>query len=178
MRCPVPADIPWIVAARSDREMSRYIPGIPYPYSQSDARTFLEDTDSGWAEGSGAAFVVSHAVGHAEAVRVSCERYPSPLGPVAETLGPCASNSKRYMTRCPAPLLPASLALGTTGPPRSSCISREQLRITRVSPCVAHGLRTRASSIFASCCWRRSLAVDGSSGHLGGTRLQCVGQAG
>jgi hypothetical protein len=73
MRCPVPGDIPWIAAARSDREMSRYIPGIPYPYSQSDARTFLEDTDRGWAEGSGAAFVVSHAVGHAEAVRDALE---------------------------------------------------------------------------------------------------------
>ena len=68
MRCPVPGDIPWIVAARSDRGMSRYIPGIPFPYSQSDARTFLEDTDRGWAEGSGAAFVVSHAVGHAVAL--------------------------------------------------------------------------------------------------------------
>ena len=59
----MPGDIPWIVAACSDREMSRYIPGIPYPYSQSDARTFLEDADRGWAEGSGAAFVVGHAAG-------------------------------------------------------------------------------------------------------------------
>ena len=63
LRRPVPHDIPWIVAACSDREMSRYIPGIPYPYSQSDARTFLEDADRGWAEGSGAAFVVGHAAG-------------------------------------------------------------------------------------------------------------------
>jgi RimJ/RimL family protein N-acetyltransferase len=63
LRRPVSGDIPWIVAACSDREMSRYIPGIPYPYSQSDARTFLEDADRGWAEGSGAAFVVGHAAG-------------------------------------------------------------------------------------------------------------------
>jgi len=56
-----PGDISWITAACSDRELSQYIPGIPYPYSQSDARTFLEDADRGWAEGSGAAFVIAYA---------------------------------------------------------------------------------------------------------------------
>ena len=50
-----------------------------------------------------------------------------------------------------------------------------ELHITRVSPCVARGFKARASFMFAGCCWRRSLAVDGISGALGGTRLQCVG---
>jgi RimJ/RimL family protein N-acetyltransferase len=63
LRRPVPGDVPWIVAACSDRELSRYIPGIPYPYSQSDARAFIEDADCGWAGGSGAAFVIAHAAG-------------------------------------------------------------------------------------------------------------------
>ena len=94
----------------------------------------------------------------------SRERYPPPLGPVAETLGLCASNFKRYVTRCPAPFLPASLTLGTTGPPRSSCRSREELRITRVFSCVARGFKARPSFMFAGCCWWRSLAIDGSSG--------------
>jgi RimJ/RimL family protein N-acetyltransferase len=47
--------------ACSDRELSRYIPGIPYPYSQSDARAFIEHAGQGWAEGTGAAFVIADA---------------------------------------------------------------------------------------------------------------------
>ena len=38
------------------------------------------------------------------------------------------------------------------------------LRITRVFSCVARGFKARAGFMFAGCCWRRSLAVDGSSG--------------
>ena len=63
LRRLVPGDIPWITAACSDRELSQYIPAMPYPYSQSDARTFLEVADRGWAEESGAAFVIAHAAG-------------------------------------------------------------------------------------------------------------------
>jgi RimJ/RimL family protein N-acetyltransferase len=63
LRRLVPGDIPWITAACSDRELSQYIPAMPYPYAQSDARTFLEVADRGWAEGSGAAFVIAHAAG-------------------------------------------------------------------------------------------------------------------
>ena len=40
----------------------------------------------------------------------------------------------------------------------------DDLRITRVSPCVAHGLKARASFMFAGGCWCRSLVVDGRSG--------------
>ena len=38
------------------------------------------------------------------------------------------------------------------------------LRITRVFSSVARGFKARAGFMFAGCCWRRSLAVDGSSG--------------
>jgi hypothetical protein len=40
----------------------------------------------------------------------------------------------------------------------------DDLRITRVSPCVAHGLKARANFMFAGGCWCRSLVVDGRSG--------------
>ena len=63
LRRPVPGDVPWIAAACSDRELSRYIPGIPYPYSLPDARAFIEDAGRGWARGSDAAFVIAHAAG-------------------------------------------------------------------------------------------------------------------
>ena len=48
---------------------------------------------------------------------------------------------------------------------------RRGLRITRVFPCVARGLRTCASFMFASCRWRRSLAADGHSGAFQGHAL-------
>jgi RimJ/RimL family protein N-acetyltransferase len=54
-------DIPWIAAACSDRELSRYIPGIPYPYAEADARAFIERAPRDWAEGSAATFVISNA---------------------------------------------------------------------------------------------------------------------
>ena len=53
--------MPWITAACSDRELSRYIPGIPYPYSESDARAFIEHVRQGWVEGTEAAFVIADA---------------------------------------------------------------------------------------------------------------------
>ena len=42
------------------------------------------------------------------------------------------------------------------------------LRITRVFSCAARAFKARPSFMFASCCWWRSLAIDGYSGHLGG----------
>jgi RimJ/RimL family protein N-acetyltransferase len=61
LRRPAPGDVPWITAACSDRELSQHIPAMPYPYSQSDARTFIEGSDRGWAEGNRAGFVIAHA---------------------------------------------------------------------------------------------------------------------
>jgi hypothetical protein len=53
-------------------------------------------------------------------------------------------------------------AVGASAPRSSSLTS--DLRITRVSPCVARGLKAHASFMFAGCCRWRSLAVDGGSG--------------
>jgi hypothetical protein len=63
----------------------------------------------------------------------------------------------------------SSTAVDTSAPWSSSPPS--DLRITRVSPCVAHGFESRASFIFAGCCWCRSLAVDGCSGASRGHAL-------
>ena len=62
LRLPFADDASWIAAACNDRELSRYIPGIRYPYSLSDARAFIEHARQGWAEGTGAAFVIADAV--------------------------------------------------------------------------------------------------------------------
>jgi len=54
-------DIGWMTAACRDREISRYMPGLPHPYSESDARAFAAQAAQGWAEGSGAVFVIARA---------------------------------------------------------------------------------------------------------------------
>jgi [ribosomal protein S5]-alanine N-acetyltransferase len=56
-----PGDVPWITAACSDRELSRYIPAIPYPYAEADARGFIERATRAWADSSAATFVISQA---------------------------------------------------------------------------------------------------------------------
>jgi RimJ/RimL family protein N-acetyltransferase len=61
LRRPADDDIPWITAACSDRELSRYVPRIPYPYSQSDARAFVQRAVRAWGEGTGATFVIADA---------------------------------------------------------------------------------------------------------------------
>jgi RimJ/RimL family protein N-acetyltransferase len=61
LRRPAADDIPWITAACSDRELSRYIPVIPYPYSRSDAQAFVQRAIRGWTEGTGATFVIADA---------------------------------------------------------------------------------------------------------------------
>jgi RimJ/RimL family protein N-acetyltransferase len=61
LRLPEVGDVGWITAACSDRELSRYIPAMPYPYSSEDARAFIEDAARGWTVGSAATFVVARA---------------------------------------------------------------------------------------------------------------------
>jgi hypothetical protein len=46
----------------------------------------------------------------------------------------------------------------------------DDLRITRVFPCVACGFKACAGFMFASCWWWRSLAVDGCWGGSSGAR--------
>jgi hypothetical protein len=40
----------------------------------------------------------------------------------------------------------------------------DDLRITRVFSCVARRFGARLSFMFAGCCWRQSLVIDGGSG--------------
>ena len=61
LRGLVPGDVPWITAACSARELSRYIPAIPYPYAEADAEGFIERAARAWAESSAATFVISQA---------------------------------------------------------------------------------------------------------------------
>ncbi len=56
-------DIPWVTAACSDSEVSRYIPTVPRPYSENDARAFAQVAARGWAEGSSATFVIAQGPG-------------------------------------------------------------------------------------------------------------------
>jgi len=56
-------DIGWITVACGDRELSRYVPAIPYPYSEADARAFAEHAARGWMEGGQAVFVIAQAPG-------------------------------------------------------------------------------------------------------------------
>ncbi|HEV2371617.1 MAG TPA: GNAT family protein [Streptosporangiaceae bacterium] len=61
LRRPDTDDVPWVIAACSDGELSRFIPVIPHPYSESDARAFIEHSDRAWAAGSAATFVIADA---------------------------------------------------------------------------------------------------------------------
>ena len=56
-------DIGWITQACSDPELSRYIPGIPHPYSVADALAFAQHAARCWADGSSAIFVIARAAG-------------------------------------------------------------------------------------------------------------------
>jgi RimJ/RimL family protein N-acetyltransferase len=80
LRCPTADDIPWITTACSDRELSRYIPAIPYPYSQSDARAFVQRAVRGWAEGSGGTFVIADAPTGEGSGTIGLQLFPSDTG--------------------------------------------------------------------------------------------------
>ena len=61
--------------------------------------------------------------------------------------------------------LPSNLRTEVASELGAACRNRtDDLRITRVSQCVARGFKVRASFMFAGCYWWRSLAVDGGSG--------------
>jgi RimJ/RimL family protein N-acetyltransferase len=52
-------DIEDSVVACSDPEIVRWIPRIPTPYSEQDAREFLDRADSGWEEGTAFSFAIT-----------------------------------------------------------------------------------------------------------------------
>jgi hypothetical protein len=120
------------------------------------------------------------AIRHREWVRVPGEGNPTPLSawefygaarlPPGDSatcgdIGDLTVSDRDYpqalllsgTQRARRPLRPGLAAPWSSSPP-------SELRITRVSPCVARGFESRASFMFAGCCWCRSLAVDGCSG--------------
>jgi RimJ/RimL family protein N-acetyltransferase len=48
LRPPVEGDVPAVTAACQDEDIARFLPLIPRPYSESDARTWLTMTARGW----------------------------------------------------------------------------------------------------------------------------------
>jgi RimJ/RimL family protein N-acetyltransferase len=63
LRRPEWDDVAWIADACGDRELSRYVPAIPYPYSEADARAYAGYAARAWAEGSAATFVIAEVRG-------------------------------------------------------------------------------------------------------------------
>jgi RimJ/RimL family protein N-acetyltransferase len=52
------SDVPALTAACQDPELSRWLPAIPYPYGESDARAYIAGLGQRLAEGSGANFAI------------------------------------------------------------------------------------------------------------------------
>ena len=53
-------DAAWITPACNDSEIARFI-GLPSPYTEADARSFLARVARGWTTGTEAVFVVANA---------------------------------------------------------------------------------------------------------------------
>ena len=49
LRPPVDDDVPAVTAACQDEDIARFLPLIPRPYRESDARTWIAMTERGWA---------------------------------------------------------------------------------------------------------------------------------
>jgi len=56
-------DIDDSVVACADPEVIRWIPRIPTPYSEQDAREFLDHADRGWEEGTSCSFAITERAG-------------------------------------------------------------------------------------------------------------------
>jgi RimJ/RimL family protein N-acetyltransferase len=54
-------DVPWIVEGCNDREFGRWVVDVPQPYTEGDARQFLQLGDRGWGEGTRAVFAIADA---------------------------------------------------------------------------------------------------------------------
>jgi len=58
LRRPQSADVRWITEACNDPEIARFIVGMPSPYTEADARSFLDRVETTWAAGTKAAFAI------------------------------------------------------------------------------------------------------------------------
>lgn len=61
LRAPDERDVDAIVAACRDPEISRFIPFVPSPYTEDDARAFLADVREAWRESPERTFAVADA---------------------------------------------------------------------------------------------------------------------
>src|SRR3954453_18039409 len=55
------ADVPVIARACADPEIARFIPDMPAPYTDADARSFVADARAKWASGSGHIWAITDA---------------------------------------------------------------------------------------------------------------------
>ena len=58
LRPPTEEDVPAVFEACQDREIQRWIPPVPSPYTEDDARAFIAWSNERWQVGDGASFVV------------------------------------------------------------------------------------------------------------------------
>jgi RimJ/RimL family protein N-acetyltransferase len=61
LRPLVNSDLRSLVEALQDPGISRWIPDIPYPYTNADGQTFLRIAQQGWASGRSAQFAITDA---------------------------------------------------------------------------------------------------------------------
>jgi RimJ/RimL family protein N-acetyltransferase len=54
-------DVPAIARACDDRDIARFIPDMPTPYTEADARRFVADARAKWASGSGYSWAITDA---------------------------------------------------------------------------------------------------------------------
>src|SRR3954452_18397370 len=56
-----PADIPAIAEACGEAEIARWLDLIPQPYTEADARWYVEHCEQGWREGTSSSFAIVEA---------------------------------------------------------------------------------------------------------------------
>jgi RimJ/RimL family protein N-acetyltransferase len=54
-------DVPAIAAACREEEIARWLDQVPQPYSEKDARAYIELSDAGWRDGASATFAITDA---------------------------------------------------------------------------------------------------------------------
>jgi RimJ/RimL family protein N-acetyltransferase len=59
LRRPRLEDVPAIVLACRDPDVPRFIPQVPIPYGEREARSFLESVDRGWRESDDRTFAIA-----------------------------------------------------------------------------------------------------------------------
>jgi RimJ/RimL family protein N-acetyltransferase len=78
-----PGDVEAIAAACNDRAIAEFLDQIPSPYTEADARAYIEVTRQGWADGTISNFAITDAQ-TAEAVGSIGVRWVEPEQGVAE----------------------------------------------------------------------------------------------